>query len=192
MTKTAKTKELDKDTQKKLLQLNDFIAGSKVLKDKQSLLMGVLHQTQTLFGYIPATAMDFISHKLGVPSAHIYGMATFYNYFQLTPKARYQIYLCKGTACYVAGGARVLDKLKEELRIGVDEVTADGLFGINITRCLGCCGLSPVMQVNDDIYVRLVPEKVPAILAKYRRLGQPKKKAKATAVAVGGFEQPGK
>lgn len=174
----------------KIQQLNDFIDGQKVLKDKQSQLMGVLHKTQNIFGYLPREAMDVISRKLEVPTAHIYGMATFYNYFSLQPKARFQIYLCKGTACYVAGGARILDKLKENLRINVEEVTKDGLFGINITRCLGCCGLSPVMQVNDDIYVRMVPEKVPAILAKYRR--SVVKRSRAKKIPVGAFDKPGK
>jgi len=159
------------DMQKKMHELDKFIKTCKFDgSDKQGFLMGVLHQVQEIFGYIPKEAMDFVSEKLSVPTAHIYGMATFYNYFSLKPKAKYKIFVCKGTACYVAGGARILERLKKELGIKEDELTSDGLFSLNITRCLGCCGLSPVMQVNEDVYVRMVPEKVPGILNKYRKL----------------------
>ena len=162
--------------QEKLKILEDFIKDDKPINDKQGQLMGVLHKTQTLFGYLPTEAMELISEKLDVPSAHVYGMATFYNYFSLKPRARFQIFTCKGTACYVGGGARILERLKDELKIGVGDTTPDGMFGINITRCLGCCGLSPVMQVNEDIYVRMVPEKVPSILAKYRKMDKKKRR----------------
>ncbi|MDD5491737.1 MAG: NAD(P)H-dependent oxidoreductase subunit E [bacterium] len=184
-----KTKEISKETQEKLKKVGEFLKTSPLLKDQQGQLMGALHYVQTLFGYLPQEAMEYISEKLSIPTAHIYGMATFYNYFSLQPKAKYQIYLCKGTACYVAGGARTQERLKEELKIGIGETTQDGMFGVNITRCLGCCGLSPVMQVNEDIYVRMVPEKIPAILEKYRR--QDKKYAKVKEAGIGAFEQPG-
>ena len=160
----------DKDFEKKMGLLKEFIKNNKSLHDEQARLMGILHKTQDIFGYIPRQAMECISEKIQVPAAHIYGMATFYNYFSLKPKGVYRIYTCKGTACYVGGGARILAKLREELGIDIDQVTADGLFSLNITRCLGCCGLSPVMQVNDDIYVRMVPEKVPGILKRYRKM----------------------
>jgi NADP-reducing hydrogenase subunit HndA len=161
----------EKEMQRGMQELEKFIkTNMPKSEDKQGCLMGVLHQVQNIFGYISKEAMDFVSEKLSVSTAHIYGMATFYNYFSLKPKARYKIFLCKGTACYVGGGARILEKLKKELSIGEEELTPDGLFSINITRCLGCCGLSPVMQVNDDVYVRMVPEKVPGILKKYRML----------------------
>ncbi len=160
----------DKDFEKKMKMLKEFIQSNKPLHNKQAGLMGILHKTQNIFGYIPRLAMECISEKIQVPAAHIYGMATFYNYFSLKPKGVYRIYTCKGTACYVGGGARVLAKVRQELGIDVDQVTADGLFSLNVTRCLGCCGLSPVMQVNDDIYVRMVPEKVPGILKHYRKM----------------------
>jgi len=130
--------------------------------------MAVLHKVKTLFGYLPEEVMGFVAKKLSVSEAHVYGMATFYNYFSLKPKARFQIQVCKGTACYVSGGARILEKLKEKLGIGEGDVTEDGNFSLGITRCLGCCGLSPVMQVNEDVHVRMVPEKVPAILKQYK------------------------
>jgi NADH:ubiquinone oxidoreductase subunit E len=160
----------NKDFDKKMGALREFIKNNKPFHDEQARLMGILHKTQDIFGYIPRQAIECISEKIQVPVAHIYGMATFYNYFSLKPKGVYRIYTCKGTACYVGGGARILAKVKEELGIDVDQVTADGLFSLNITRCLGCCGLSPVMQVNDDIYVRMVPEKVSGILKRYRKM----------------------
>lgn len=166
----------EKQASKKLEALKDSIDNIKPLADDQSRLMGALHKAQAVFGYIPSEAMELISERLKVPTAHIYGMATFYNYFSLKPKARYQIYMCKGTACYVAGGARVFERLKRELKIGLGDITGDGLFGLSITRCLGCCGLSPVMQINDDVYVRMVPEKVPGILEKYRKLAKKKER----------------
>ena len=157
------------NTRQAFKKLDTFIDKTSPGEDKQKYLMGVLHKVQEIFGYISREAMDHVSQKLSVPAAHIYGMATFYNYFSLKPKAKFQIYLCKGTACYVGGGARILNKLKKELDIEEEDVTSDGMFGLSITRCLGCCGLSPVMQVNDDIYVRMVPEKVMPILNKYRK-----------------------
>ena len=162
---TANGKE--KEFIKNLTELSKFIDSCTL--SSQGMLMGILHQTQDIFGYIPSQAIELISDKLGIPTAHIYGMATFYNYFSLKPKARYQICVCKGTACYVGGGARVLKKLQDELSIEVGDLTEDGLFGLDITRCLGCCGLSPVMQVNKDIYVRMVPAKVPSVLGKYKK-----------------------
>lgn len=177
------------ETDGKLKELEAFMDASVPLNDRQGMLMGVLHKTQDIFGYIPRQAVEFISEKLGLPTAHIYGMVTFYNYFSLKPKARYQIYMCKGTACYVAGGARVLERLQKELGIETGDVTDDGMFGLNVTRCLGCCGLSPVMQVNEDIYVRMVPERVRPILEQYRSAHRkPSKKGKK----VGAFEHPGR
>ena len=186
----AKTKTAAPETglAAKLKKLAGFIEQNPVLHDRQATLMAVLHHTQESFGYIPREAIDLVSAKLDVPTAHIYGMATFYNFFSLRPKAKNQVHLCKGTACYVSGGARVLDKVREELGIDVDQVTEDGLFGISITRCLGCCGLSPVMQVNNDVYVRMVPEKVPSILAKYRKK---RKSSPETAKRPGAFEGAG-
>jgi len=156
-------------------ELKTFIKESKQLHDNQGALMNVLHKVQQIFGYIPREAMDVVSEELEVPTAHIYGMATFYNYFSLKPRAKYSISVCKGTACYVAGGARLLERMQEELKIKLGEVTPDGLFSLNITRCLGCCGLSPVVQVNEEVFVRLVPEKIPGILEKFKKL---EKKAK--------------
>ncbi|MCX7919656.1 MAG: NAD(P)H-dependent oxidoreductase subunit E [bacterium] len=154
---------------KNMKLLGKYLTSKQVERAEHGKLMDILHKTQTLFGYIPQEAIDFIAEQLEVPTAHIYGMVTFYNFFSLKPKGKYQISICKGTACYVAGGARILDKLKEKLNIGVGDTTPDGLFSLNITRCLGCCGLSPVLQINDTVYVRMLPEKVSALIDKYRK-----------------------
>jgi len=174
----AQKKVIPNEWQGKFKELERFIRAKPPTADKKGHLMGVLHKVQELFGHISREAMDFVSEKMDVPTAHIYGMATFYNYFSLKPKARNKIHVCKGTACYVGGGARILEKMKKELGIEEGDVTADGMFSLDITRCLGCCGLSPVMQVNDDVHVRMVPEKVGRVLKKYRKCtGQCKKKS---------------
>jgi NADH:ubiquinone oxidoreductase subunit E len=164
MTNALKTKEFKQN----LARLRRTIDAKPLLADPQGELMGVLHGVQEIFGYIPREAMDVVAEKLKVPTAHVYGMATFYNYFTLKPKARHPIFVCKGTACYVGGGARILNKLKSELKIDEGGVTPDGEFSLDITRCLGCCGLSPVVQIAGDVHVRMVPEKIPALLAAYR------------------------
>ncbi|MBN2144027.1 MAG: NAD(P)H-dependent oxidoreductase subunit E [Candidatus Aureabacteria bacterium] len=189
MTITVKKTEITPEMKKKLGQLAAFIKSQTPLHDNQSLLMSVLHYIQILFGFLPREAMELVSEQLHIPTAHIHGMATFYNYFTLKPRAPYQIFMCKGTACYVAGGARVLDKLKEVLKTDIGENSPDGLFSLNITRCLGCCGLSPVMQINEDIHVRIVPEKIPEIIEHYKQKHK-KKNIESTQTEIGGFEHP--
>ena len=175
---------IPKEWQGKFGELEKFIRSKPPAADKKEHLMGVLHQVQELFGYIPREAMDFVSATMDVPTAHIYGMATFYNYFSLKPKARNKIHVCKGTACYVGGGARILEKMKKELGIEEGNVTADGMFSLDITRCLGCCGLSPVMQINKDVHVRMVPEKIGRILDKYRKCSGHCKKSPSVTKAL--------
>lgn len=168
--------EKEKNDREIIKRVECCIRKNAAAADKKGALLALLHAIQDEFGYIPRAAMDKVSEKLSIPAAHIYGMATFYNYFSLKPKAKYKIYVCKGTACYVSGGGKIIEKLKAELGREEGEPTPDGLFSMHITRCLGCCGLSPVMQVNSDVYVRMVPEKVPGILAKYRGLDKRAKK----------------
>jgi len=115
---------------KKFKKLENFIKINDHLEDRKGSLMGVLHETQDIFGCISKEAIEFISQRLSVPTSHIYGMVTFYSHFSLKPKARYQICVCKGTACYVAGGIRILSKLKAELGIEAGGMTSDGLFGL--------------------------------------------------------------
>ncbi|HYE08611.1 MAG TPA: NADH-quinone oxidoreductase subunit NuoE [Patescibacteria group bacterium] len=136
-------------------------------KTQQGALMPVLHETQELFGYIPEEAQKRISEVLNVPLAEIYGVATFYSRFTLNPRGKNTVSLCLGTACYVKNAQGILDKLKEELKVASGETTGDGKFTLEATRCLGCCGLAPVMMINEDVYGKLEVEDIADILKKY-------------------------
>jgi NADP-reducing hydrogenase subunit HndA len=136
-------------------------------KDQQGALMPVLHETQELFGYIPEEAQKRISEVLNVPLAEIYGVATFYSRFTLKPRGKNTISVCLGTACYVKNAQGILDKLKEELKVAAGETTGDNKFTLEATRCLGCCGLAPVMTINEEVYGKLEPEDISEILKKY-------------------------
>ena len=136
-------------------------------KTQDGALIPILHEAQELFGYLPEEVQQKIADGLGVSLAEVYGVATFYSRFTLIPKGKYNIQLCLGTACYVKGSQAVLDKVKEILGIDVGGVTEDGKFSIEQTRCVGACGLAPVMTVNDDVYGNVDPSKVKDILAKY-------------------------
>lgn len=137
-------------------------------KGEPGALMPVLQEAQNIFGYVPQDVQQIIADGLGTTLAEVYGVATFYAQFSLEPKGQYVVGVCLGTACYVKGSQKVLDKLSEELKIPVGKTTPDGVFTLNATRCLGACGLAPVMMINDEVYGRLTPDEVPAILNKYR------------------------
>ena len=137
------------------------------MKDVQGCLIPIMQKAQELFGYLSLETMQLISDRLDVPVSEIYGIATFYALFSLTPKGDNVISVCTGTACYVKGAAAVLDAVKKQLGIEAGETTPDGKFSIQDTRCLGCCGLPPVMTVDGDVYGRLTPADVKDILAKY-------------------------
>jgi NADH:ubiquinone oxidoreductase subunit E len=137
-------------------------------KDQQGALMPVLHETQELFGYLPEEAQKLISEVLNISMAEIYGVATFYSRFTLKPRGKYTIGVCLGTACYVKNSQGIIDKIKSEIKIGAGETTTDGLFTLEATRCIGCCGLAPVMTVGEDVYGKLAPEDVLDIIKKYQ------------------------
>ena len=137
-------------------------------KGEPGALMPVLQEAQNIFGYVPQDVQQIIADGLGTTLAEVYGVATFYAQFSLEPKGQYVVGVCLGTAYYVKGSQKVLDKLSEELKIPVGKTTPDGVFTLNATRCLGACGLAPVMMINDEVYGRLTPDEVPAILNKYR------------------------
>lgn len=148
----------------KTAELESYIAEQK---DVKGALIPVMQKAQELFGYLSFETMELISERLDVPVSEIYGVATFYALFSLTPKGDHVISVCTGTACYVKGAAAVLDEVKKQLGIESGETTPDGKFSIQDTRCLGCCGLAPVMVINNDVYGRLEPADVADILAKY-------------------------
>ena len=145
-------------------QLMDMI---NELKDQPGSLMPIMQKAQDIYGYLPIEVQTMISDATGVPLEKIYGIATFYAQFALAPKGQYRCSVCLGTACYVKGSQAVYDKLSELLGIGDGECTPDGKFSLESCRCVGACGLAPVMMINDDVYGRLTPDMIPDILAKY-------------------------
>lgn len=130
--------------------------------------MPVMQQAQEIFGYLPLEVQQMIADGLGIPVKEVYGIATFYSLFTLNPKGKYQISVCLGTACYVKGAQQILDKVVELLDCPVGSITSDGRFSVDAARCIGACGLAPVMMINDDVYGRLTPDMIPEILAKYQ------------------------
>ena len=130
-------------------------------------LMPILHEAQEIYGYLPAEVQTIIAEELNIPLSEVYGVATFYTQFSLQPKGKHRISVCLGTACYVKGSDKILAAVERELRISCGECTPDGLFSIDSCRCVGACGLAPVMIVDDDVYGRLTEKDVPGILKKY-------------------------
>lgn len=152
------------DCDEKLVKLQEII---KENKDIPGSLIRVLHEAQLIYGYLPIEVQKIIAEGMGIPLAEVYGVVTFYAQFSLKPKGEYKISVCLGTACYVKGADLVLDKMKEELNVQVGDCTEDGKFSLDACRCIGACGLAPVLTINNDVYGRLVPDDVPGILAKY-------------------------
>ena len=146
-------------------ELNAFI---EKWKNKQGNLVMVLHKVQEEFGFIPRNAAKEVSHLLDTPLAKIYGVITFYNFFKLEKPGKYNIQVCTGTACYLKGGIDLIDELEILLGIGVNTVTDDGLFSIESVRCIGCCGLAPVLLIDGEVYGKLVKDQLPEIIAKFR------------------------
>lgn len=137
------------------------------LKNKPGALMPALQAAQDVYGYLPIEVQKKIAGTLGVPLEKVFGVATFYSQFTLNPMGKYKISVCLGTACYVRGSGLVLEAVEKALGIKNGECTADGKFSLHETRCLGCCGLSPVIMINSDVYGKLTPADVPKILALY-------------------------
>lgn len=133
----------------------------------KSLLMSVMQQAQDIYGYLPVEVQTMIAEGMNVPLEKVYGVATFYAQFSLLPKGEVNISVCLGTACYVKGSGDILDRLSEKLGIAADECTPDGKYSLTACRCIGACGLAPVLTVNDEVYGRLTVDDVDKILAKY-------------------------
>ena len=138
------------------------------LKNEPGALMPIMQRAQDIFGYLPEDVQNIIAKGLDIPVSDVYGVATFYAQFNLEPKGKYIISVCLGTACYVKGAQLVLDELEKVLGVPAGSTTPDGMFTLNATRCLGACGLAPVIMVNDDVYGRLTPDQVAGVIAKYR------------------------
>ncbi len=153
-----------KGTKEQEQELLEVIARHK---GQDGAAIPVLHKAQEIYGYLPIEVQQIIADGLDIPLAQIYGIVTFYTQFSLNPKGEYKIGVCLGTACYVKGSGDILEKIKERLGIDVGECTPDGKFSIDATRCIGACGLAPVLTVNDEVYGRLTVDDVDDILAKY-------------------------
>ena len=137
------------------------------LKDQKGALMPIMQRAQDIYGYLPIEVQRMISDAMDIPLEKIYGVATFYSQFALNKKGRYKISVCLGTACYVKGSGDIYNKLMEILGIVGGECTPDGKFSLDACRCVGACGLAPVMMVNDEVYGRLTVDDIEGILAKY-------------------------
>ena len=156
------------DTPEQAQKMDAVIAG---LKGQAGAVMPALHQAQEIYGYLPMEVQKKIADGLGVSLEEVYGVSTFYSQFSLSPKGRNHISVCLGTACYVKGADKILDKLTQKLGIQPEECTEDGAFSLTACRCIGACGLAPVMMINDDVYGRLTPAQVGPILDKYIKMG---------------------
>jgi NADH-quinone oxidoreductase subunit E len=137
-------------------------------RDKPGNLIMILHKAQEEYGYIPRPVALQLSKELGVPLAKMYGVITFYHFFKLKKPGKYKVSVCLGTACYLKGGQDIIQELESLLGVGVNTVTEDGLFSVEAVRCVGCCGLAPVLTINGEVYGKLTKEQLPGIIAKYR------------------------
>ena len=134
---------------------------------KESNLIQILHMAQAIFGFLPKNVLEFIAREMDMPISKVEGVVTFYSFFSTQPKGKYSIKVCLGTACYVRGGKKILEKLKELLMIDVGETTEDMKFSLEVMRCIGACGLAPAISINDDVHKRVNPNKIEEILKQY-------------------------
>ena len=146
-------------------QLDKIIAEYKGIKGA---LMPVLQGAQEIYGYLPTEVVKHIALGLEMPVEEVYGVASFYSQFSLNPKGDVSIAVCLGTACYVKGSGDLINKISEIIGIKAGETSADGKYSLDATRCIGACGLAPVLTVNDEVYGRLVVDDIPGIIAKYQ------------------------
>lgn len=155
---------INNEAKEKFKELEEFV---NTLPKDQSSLIEVLHKAQELFGYLPNEVQDFVAEKLGISSAKVYGVVTFYSYFTTVPRGKYVISICMGTACFVKGAGDVLEEFEKKLNIKSGETTTDGKFTIDVLRCVGACGLAPVVSVNDKVYGHFTKDRVDKILEEY-------------------------
>ena len=174
----TKTQNMNEKEKKELyIQLDELIQKNK---DLPGPLIQILHGAQGIFGYLPVEVLEYTADKLGKPSSEVYGVATFYHLFHLKPKGKYQFKICLGTACYIRGGQMLVDVITEELDIEMGGITEDGLFSLEAVRCIGACGLAPVMLVNERVYDKLIsPAKVRAAVNECKKMAAEENKLSA-------------
>ena len=156
-------------TDKKMHEIIEYINEVNIKDHPESYLIAVLHKAQQLYGYLDRNVMDEVAVRMNIPTSHIWGVATFYHYFNLKPLGKHSIFICLGTACFVKGADKILDAIKDHLKVEVGGTTDDGLFSLRETRCLGACGLAPVIMIDERIYGELTPKKAIEVLNKYKR-----------------------
>lgn len=154
-----------KEKEKEFKRLKEFIESKK---DTQGIMMQTLQEAQHIFGYLPIEVQKFISDETGIPLAEIFGVVTFYSQFSTTPKGKHKIGVCMGTACYVKSSQLVLEELAKVLCVKVGATTEDNLFTLEATRCLGCCGLAPVIMIDDEVYGKVDPKQIHEIISNYK------------------------
>ena len=145
-----------------------LVATIAAHKGEKGSMMPILQEAQEIYGYLPVEVQEIIARETGAPVEEIYGIATFYSQFKLNPDGKYAIAVCLGTACYVKGSGDITDAISAALNLPVGSTSADGKYSLEATRCIGACGLAPVLTVNGDVYGRLTTADVPGILAKYK------------------------
>ena len=148
-------------------KLDELKAVCKSFNNDKGELINVLHKAQGIFGYLPAEVQEVIARELNISVAHVYGVVSFYSFFTMLPKGEHPVSICLGTACYVRGAEKVIDEFKRLLNINVGETTPDGKFSLACLRCVGACGLAPVVLVGEKVYGRVAPEGVKDIVAEY-------------------------
>ncbi|HUW61892.1 MAG TPA: NADH-quinone oxidoreductase subunit NuoE [Candidatus Bathyarchaeia archaeon] len=148
-------------------EIVDFIEARRGGPEAKSHLIQVLHMVQGQFGWLSPERIDAVAQLMQVPAARVSGVATFYHYFRLRPRGKFVIHVCIGTACYVKSAERVAQKLKEELGIDYGETSTDGVFSLEGSRCLGTCGLAPVIMIEDEVHGPITTDQIPAILERY-------------------------
>lgn len=149
--------------------ITEFIDLCLTKDHPESYLIAVLHKIQQRFGYLAKEHMDEVAQRLQVPASTVSGVATFYHFFRLRPQGRHQISVCLGTACFVKGADKILEAFRTELGIGLGEITSDGLFSLDCTRCLGVCGLAPVVTINNRVYSGVTPQQVPELINRVKK-----------------------
>ena len=151
-------------------QKRKLLAVISELKDVKGALMPIMQHAQEIYGYLPIEVQKIIAEQTGIPMSKIYGVATFYSQFNLNPKGKYQISVCLGTACYVKGAGNIMDRVQQYLGIEDGGCTPDGKFSLDSCRCIGACGLAPVMMINDKVFGRLGADDVDRILGDYEKM----------------------
>lgn len=158
---TAAEDQAERENYEKLANVIDSCKG------KDGYLIQVLHAAQEIFGYLPTEVQKFVADRMGFSESYVSSVISFYSFFSMTPRSDHEIKVCLGTACYVRGGKRILERLQDILGIGVGETTEDHKFSIKVCRCVGACGLAPVMVVDDDVHKQVNPDKIEKILSQY-------------------------